>query len=111
MIELILIISLFCVIVIGLLYCFGFRKHCYRVVEKTYMQYNGKLGTNFVVEQYNKLFIFNWWLMADSGDEYSSGSVFDSIDEANAYIKSVIYNIKKHELVHEPICADSIDKE
>ena len=49
--------------------------------------------------------------MADSGNEYSSGSVFDSIDEANAYIKSVIYNIKKHELVHEPICADSIDKE
>ena len=111
MIELILIISLLCAIVIGILYCFGFRKHCYRVVEKTYMQYNGKLATNFVVEQYNKIFIFDWWLMADSGGQYSSGSVFDSMDVANAYIKSMMYNIKKHELVHEAICADSVDKE
>ena len=75
------------------------------------MQYNSKLATNFVVEQYNKFFIFNWWLIEDSGNEYSSGSVFDSMDAANAYIKSVMYNTKKHELVHEPICADSVDKE
>ena len=107
----ILIIGLLCAIVLGLLYCFAFRKHCYRVVERIDMRHNGILHTDFVVEQYNKFFIFNWWLIADSGNEYSSGSVFDSMDGANAYIKSLLYNRNKHDKVHDPICADSVVEE
>lgn len=107
----IVIICVLCAIVLGLLYCFAFRKHCYRVVENINMHHDGNMHTDFVVEQYNKFFIFNWWLIEDSGNEYSSGSVFDSMEEANAYIKSLIYNRKKHNKVHDPICANSVVEE
>lgn len=108
---LILVIIVLCAILSGILYIHGFRKPCYRVVEETYMLVNGKLRTNYIVQQYNKFYIFNWWLIQHSGDEYSSGSIFDNMEEANCYIESLIYNRKKRVSEHEPICADSLNKE
>lgn len=108
---LILVIIVLCAILFGILYCIGFRKPCYRVMEQTYMRDNGKLRTNYVVQQYNTFYKFNWWLIQYSGDEYSSGSTFDTMEEANTYIESLIYNRKKRVIEHEPICADSVNKE
>jgi nitrogen fixation/metabolism regulation signal transduction histidine kinase len=108
---LVLLIIFLIAVLFGILYFYGFRKPCYRVVEETYMKNNGKLNTNYIVQQYNSVFIFNWWLIQYSGDEYSSGSTFDNMEEANTYIESLIYNRKKHVSEHEPICADSVTKE
>ena len=107
----ILFIIVLCAILSGILYWVGFKKPCYRIVEETYMRDNGKLKTNYIVQQYNKFYIFNWWLLQDSGTEYSSGSIFDTMKEADTYIQSLIYNKQKHVLEHEPICADSVNKE
>jgi nitrogen fixation/metabolism regulation signal transduction histidine kinase len=107
----ILLIIFLIAVFFGILYFHGFRKPCYRVIEQTYMQTDGKLRTNYIVQQYNKFYKFNWWLIQYSGDEYSSGSTFDSMEEANTYIESLIYNRKKHVSEHEPICADSVTKE
>lgn len=109
MLLILLIIGL-TVVLAGILYCVGFRKPCYRVMQQTYMKPNGMLSNNYVVQQYNSFFIFNWWLIQYSGDEFSSGSTFDSMEEANTYIESLIYNRKPHVLTHDPICADSINE-
>lgn len=107
---LILLIIVLTVVLAGILYCVGFRKPCYRVMQQTYMKPNGKLSTNYVVQQYNSFLIFNWWLMQYSGYAFSSGSIFDSMQEANTYIESLIYNRKKYVLTHDPICADSVNE-
>jgi hypothetical protein len=106
---LVLVIIFLIVVLLGILYFVGFRKPCYRIVEETNMEQNGRLRTRYIVQQYNKFYIFNWWLIEYSGDEYSSGSIFDTMEEADSYIESLIYNRKKHMLVHEPVCADSVN--
>ena len=102
-----IIIILLSGLIFTTLYCAGFRKPCYRIVEEIYMNVNGKLSTNYIVQQYNKFYIFDWWLIQSSGDQFSSGSIFDNMTDANNYIKSLIYNKNIRKVAHKPICADS----
>lgn len=98
------------IVVLGIvgftLYLYAFRKPCYRIKE-VHRMYDGEIHIKYEVEQYRKVLLFSWWRLEDDGNEFSDGSVFSSMEDAEKYIASIKYNRKKHEIIHESTCLEN----
>ena len=86
---------------------------CYRVVTHSHLNMNNEIITRYVVEQKHSLFRdrITWWKIESSGDEYSDGSVYDKLEDANQYIKSRLFDSKESIKISNVICENSPDRD
>ena len=62
---------------------------CYRVLASSYLNMKGNTITTYIVQQKHSIFwgLVTWWTIENIGDEWSSGSIYDTLEEADQYIK------------------------
>lgn len=81
----ILLIIVFLVLLVAGIY--SFTRDTYRIVEIHELNGAGGEKSKYKVYQLHSIFGMNWWTLAESEGEFSSGSVFCNREEAEKYIK------------------------
>ena len=83
------------------------------VLASSYLNMKGNTITTYIVQQKHSIFwgLVTWWTIENIGDEWSSGSIYDTLEEADQYIKSLVFDRKHSKKISNAICQNSTDRD
>ena len=109
----ILLIGITVVPIVGICIYSSGSKKCYRVVAHSYLTMKGDTITSYKVEQKHSILRgrFTWWTIESSGDDYSCGSIYGKLEDADQYIKSLLFDEKESIKISNVICEHATNRD